>query len=141
MVTKDLDRYEWMQETARNMRLGELRKIDPGAIADWLDEMSKSDAREVRNRLACLIEHRLKLGYVTGPELERNRRGWELTTNEQLRQLDDIFDESPSLRNQFTPELLSRTYHRVSKDVARVYEVKLPVECPYTYAELINGAA
>jgi hypothetical protein len=141
MATKDVDRYEWMRDTAQQLRSGEFAALDFEAMADWFDEVSNSDRREVVSRLRCLIEHRLKLDHVTGPELDRNRRGWGVTLNEQTAQLESMFDESPSLRRHLTPELLAKSYASVRRSVANVYGVQPPAECPYTYAELIADAA
>ena len=138
MVNKELDRYEWMRETAQHLRSGKLSEIDPVAVADWFDEVSGSDRREVASRLRRIIEHRLKLDYVTGPDLERNRRGWNITINEQTAQMQSIFDESPSLRGQLTQEFLEKTYASVRRGVAEAYDVQPPEVCPYTYAELIE---
>jgi hypothetical protein len=137
MVTKEQDRYEWMRETAQHLRADELAALDPVAMADWFDEVSNSDRREVVSRLRCIIEHRLKLDYVTGPDLERNRRGWDVTIGEQTGQLESIFAESPSLRGHLTPELLAKTYASVRSNVATAYEVEPPTECPYRYAHLL----
>jgi len=137
MVNKELDRYEWMRETAQHLRSGELSEIDPVAVADWFDEVSGSDRREVTSRLRRIIEHRLKLDYVTGPDLDHNRRGWDVTIIEQTGQLESIFEESPSLRRQLTQELLEKTYASVRRSVAKAYEVKPPEACPYTYADLL----
>ncbi len=139
MVTKESDRYEWMRETAQHLRNDELDEIDPVAVADWFDEVSRSDRHEVASRLRSIIEHRLKLDYVIGAELARNRRGWGLTIGEQTGQLEIMFDESRSLRNQLTPELLRTTYSSVRQNVAKVYDVNPPVECPYTYAQLLGA--
>jgi hypothetical protein len=138
MVTKENDRYEWMRETAEHLRNKEFDEIDPVATADWFDEVSGSDRREVRSRLAVLIEHRLKLDYVKGLELARNRRGWLKTARLQRRELPGMFEESPSLRNLLTHELLQKTYASVRLDVAEVYEVDPPAECPYGYEELLE---
>ena len=50
-----------------------------------------------------------------------------------------MFDESPSLRNLLTPELLQKTYSSVRENVSGAYEVDPPVECPYGYEELLEG--
>ena len=73
MVTKENDRYEWMRETAQHLRNDELDQIDPEATADWFDEVRRSDRHEVVSRLRLIIEHRLKLDYVTGPEFARKQ--------------------------------------------------------------------
>ena len=140
MVTKDNDRYAWMRETAQHLRHDELAALDPAAMADWFDEVSNSDRREVISRLRSIIEHRLKLDYVTGPELERNRRGWDLTISEQAAQLSIMFDESPSLRGLFSAELLAKTYASVRHNVANAYSFNPPAECPYGYSDLLEGA-
>ena len=138
MVSKEVDRYAWMRETAQRLRDDD--DPDPIAMADWFDEVSNSDRREVMSRLRCIIEHRLKLDHVTGPELERNRRGWDVTISEQAAQLATIFEESPSLRRQLTAEVLAKTYASVRRSVAKAYGINPPVECPYRYAQLMEEA-
>jgi hypothetical protein len=138
MVSKDTDRFGWMRETAQHLRNGELAVLDFEAIADWFDEVSNSDRREVVSRLRCIIEHRLKLDYVTGPDLERNRRGWDVTVSEQAGQLESIFDESASLRRHLTPELLAKTYASVRRSVAKAYGINPPTDCPYGYPQLLE---
>ena len=138
MVSKDTDRYEWMRETAQHLRDDELAQLDPVAMADWFDEVSNSDRREVISRLRCIIEHRLKLDHVTGPELERNRRGWDVTLIEQTEQLEGIFEESPSLRRHLTAELLAKAYASVRRSVVKAYGINPPAECPYSYSQLLE---
>jgi hypothetical protein len=138
MVSKDTDRYEWMRETAQHLRNDELADLDPVAMADWFDEVSNSDRREVISRLRCIIEHRLKLDHVTGPEFERNRRGWDVTLSEQTGQLEIIFEESPSLRRHLTPELLTKLYASVRRSVGKAYGINPPAECPYGYPQLLE---
>lgn len=139
VISKEEDRYRWMRETAEQFRAGGVTEIDLDAVADYFDEVSNSDRREVVSRLRRIIEHRLKLDHVSGPELERNRRGWEKTIREQLMQIGDVFDESPSLRKILTPELLTKSYMAVRNDVAEIYEVDPPAGCPYTYAQLLES--
>jgi hypothetical protein len=139
MSNKENDRYQWMRETAEHLRAGELGDIDPVAVADWFDEVSNSDRRELISRLRCIIEHRLKLDYVQGGEWERNRRGWQLTVGEQRSQIDILLEESPTLRNRLTPEVLDKAYHAVACNVADAYGVTLPGECLYSYDELLLG--
>jgi len=138
MVSKEVDRYEWMRETAQRLRDDD--DPDPIAMADWFDEVSNSDRREVMSRLRCIIEHRLKLDHVTGPELERNRRGWDVTISEQAAQLATIFEESPSLRRHLTAEVIAKAYASVRRSVAKAYGINPPVECPYGYAQLLEEA-
>src|SRR5215510_8380102 len=96
MSTPDTDRYDWTCRTVRELRAGDVRNIDLSAVADYLDEMSRSDAREVRNRIVRIIEHRLKLDHVTGQTLEWNQRGCKVTIGEQQSELRAVFEESPA---------------------------------------------
>ena len=67
-----------MRETAEHLRNDEIDEIDPKATADWFDEVRRSDRHEVVSRLRLIIEHRLKLDYVTGPELRGTGAGGAL---------------------------------------------------------------
>jgi hypothetical protein len=140
MSTPDTDRYEWTCKTVRDLRAGDVNNVDLSAVADYLDEMSRSDAREVSSRVVRIIEHRLKLDYVAGQTLELNQRGWKVTVREQQSELRAIFKESPSLRRTLTPELLEFAYREACDIVAEPYDINPPADCPYTIADLLDNS-
>jgi hypothetical protein len=73
------DRHAWAIETARRLRAGEA--VDSAAIAEEIEQLGRSDARELESRVTQILEHLLKLRIVAGPALERNTRGWKASSN------------------------------------------------------------
>jgi hypothetical protein len=56
--------------------------------------VAASQKREVRSRLRVICEHLLKWRYRP----RRRPQGWRNTLDEQRRQLQELFEDSPSLR-------------------------------------------
>jgi Domain of unknown function DUF29 len=59
-VEYEQDFYAWTVEQSRLLRSSELSAIDVGNIAEEIENMGRSDRRELRSRLAVLVTHLLK---------------------------------------------------------------------------------
>jgi hypothetical protein len=53
----------WANEQARLLRAGLLSQLDIEHIADEIEDVGKSEKREIRNRMALLLAHLLKWQY------------------------------------------------------------------------------
>lgn len=74
-----------------------------------------------------MLAHLLKRIYVPQPE---NYRGWENTIDEQREQLQDLLDQSPSLKIYFG-EVFQESWQRALKQVQNNYSaVDFPVAWP-----------
>ena len=131
------DRYKFVMDAASELRKGNVAAVDLAAVAEELEQVGRSDAHEVRNRTERLLEHMIKLEYITGIMLEQNERLWLKTLDEQRDQISDLLEESPSLRTKLTPELLARSYKRGAKAVLTEYGFTAPAECPWTWEECL----
>ncbi|NJO12351.1 MAG: DUF29 domain-containing protein [Gammaproteobacteria bacterium] len=60
-ATYDGDFYGWALEQAAHLRAGRLDRLDMGNIAEELEGLARSEARELRSRYAVLLAHLLKL--------------------------------------------------------------------------------
>jgi Domain of unknown function DUF29 len=103
------DRYAWAIETARAVRAGDFAHIDTETLAEELDQMGRSDKRELKNLVRRIIEHLIKLRYIGGP-LDAPHWHAEIMGFEQ--EIEDLLEESPSLRGQLTPDLLQKSYRK-----------------------------
>ena len=89
--------------------------------AEFIDEMSKSEKREIKNRLSVVIEHVLKLNYVQGRIAADNSQcafnscasGWKNSAQRERRALGDLFNNHPGLKPELT-ELLVNEVHRMA---------------------------
>jgi hypothetical protein len=89
------DYVAWCEDTAAKLRTRDLEHLDFENLIEEIESLGRSDRRELRNRLTVLLTHLLKRIYVNSPE---NFNGWEITINEQRRQIRDLLEESPSLK-------------------------------------------
>lgn len=94
-----IDRYEedfvrWTEEQARAIREGRLDALDREHLAEEIESMGRSDRREVRSRLAVIIQHILRQRLqpaLDGPS-------WRATIDTQRQEIAGLLRESPSLR-------------------------------------------
>lgn len=63
-------------------------------IAEEIETLGRGEKRELVNRLAALLLHRLKWAH----QPERRGKSWRLTIGEQRRQLSRHLRDNPSLR-------------------------------------------
>lgn len=94
-----MHRYEhdivaWSQEQARLLRNRRFELLDLEHLAEEIEDVGKSEQRELANRLAVLLAHLLKWLY----QPERRGASWEKTIRAQRKELSYHLDETPSLR-------------------------------------------
>lgn len=78
------DIVAWAKQQAALVRSGQFDLLDLEHIADEIEDVGKSEARELESRLAVLICHLLKFQY----QQERNRgASWENTIREQRKRI------------------------------------------------------
>lgn len=102
MSDYDTDILIWSEQQAELLRrraAGELineADLDWPNIAEEIEALGKSDRRELRNRIATLLDHliRLQASPATDP-----RAGWRKTVREQRRGIQTLLADSPSLRS------------------------------------------
>lgn len=139
MTARTEDRYGFALEAAGALRRGELAGADLIAVAEELEEMARADARELRSRIVQIMEHMLKLRVTTGVLREYNDRGWQLSVLTQRQEIETLLDESPSLRQQLTPELLAHCYNMARQRVELAYGLKAPQVCPWTAEQILDA--
>ncbi len=93
----DRDVVAWSVEQARLLRAGLFHLLDVEHIADEIEDVGKSEARELASRMAVLLAHRLKWEFQPA----RRSRSWENTIREQQKKVIRPLARTPSLR----PEL------------------------------------
>ena len=88
----------------------------------------KADSRELERHLAVIIEHLLRLKFVTGQALHDNARGWTLSVVTQRNELKDHLEEHPALKPKITSQLMDRVYESVVTDLTKAYpQVHFPM--------------
>ncbi|WP_274599895.1 DUF29 domain-containing protein [Chromatium okenii] len=98
----DTDYSAWTLQTAELIRAGRFAELDIEHLLTELSDMSKSDRRELYNRLLILIAHLLKWEYQHHILSERwkdfDGRSWQRTIIEQRKRVAVLFRQSHGLK-------------------------------------------
>lgn len=111
------DLVAWCDDTVAKLRAGDFAALDIDALIDEIEGLAGRDRRELKSRFRVLLAHLLKRVYVNAPE---DCRGWEITIREQRRQLLDLLEQSPSLRNE-AKSLFPKCWAEALADVREDY--------------------
>jgi len=90
----DKDVILWSQEQARLLRAGRFAELDIEHLADEIEDVGKSEKRELASRMAVLLAHLLK--WKSQPENRSN--SWRATINNQRKRIALTIKETPSLK-------------------------------------------
>ena len=93
MQTYDKDINAWAGEQARLLRAGRFDLLDVEHIAGEIEDVGKSEQRELASRMAVLLAHLLKWQY----QPDRRGASREKTIKAQRKEISYALDESPSL--------------------------------------------
>ena len=130
------DFYAWAAENARLMREGRLNEIDTEHIAEELESMTRSEKRELINRLAVLIAHLLKWQF----QPDRRSNSWKNSIDLQREDVSALLEDSPSLRYEMEDKL-KRAYHKAKLLAAADTSMSRGAfadECPYDLDQIMS---
>jgi hypothetical protein len=134
----DTDFYKWTQNQAAALAAGHVSELDLANLAEEIESLGKRDRRGLRNRLQVLVMHLLKWCYQ--PEMRQTGHSWSGTIWEQRGRIEQIAEDSPSLRRQ-VPDMIAQDYQRVCQRTSA--ETGLPLEifpeaCPWTAEQVLD---
>jgi hypothetical protein len=90
----DKDVILWSQEQARLLRARQFAELDIEHLADEIEDVGKSEKRELASRMAVLLAHLLK--WRSQPNNRTN--GWRATISDQRKRIALAIKETPSLK-------------------------------------------
>ncbi len=132
----DRDFYRWCLEQAEALRSFAAQRpnldvpLDLDNLAEEIESLGKSQARELFSRYVVILLHLLKWRH----QPQRRSRSWRSTIATQRDELVSLFRFSPGLRSQ-RETTLEEAYAQARKRAAR--ETGLPLEtfpetCPFS---------
>ena len=122
----------WVKDTVEKLKAKNTENLDWEHLIEEIEGLTRSDRREIKHRLITLFEHALKRRYVP---LNECYRGWELTIKRTQSKLQDILEDSPSLRS-YLLEIILNCYQEALENVRIEYDSFFPDE--YVFSEKIN---
>lgn len=141
MVAYETDVSAWAEQQAtllRRLAAGERvndADLDWLNIAEEIEAVSRGERRELRNRMARLLQHLLKWEY----QPDQRSRSWRSTIDTQRREIKQVLDENPSLR-QTMPMMVEKAYPAAR--IAAMEEtglLKLPETSPFDAEQALDG--
>jgi hypothetical protein len=126
----------WCERQADALRRRAANEVDWDNVAEEIEGVAANQKREVRSRLRVICEHLLKWRHLR--EREHQGQSWRHTLSEQRRELEGLFEDSPSLRG-FAGEVLQRSFVNARQDVERETDLGVPEDVsPWTLEEVLS---
>lgn len=90
------DVVAWATEQAALLRAGNFSDLDVEHIAEEIEDVGKSEQRELASRMAVLLAHLLKWNY----QPDRRGASWQRTITAQRKEILYGLAETPSLKTK-----------------------------------------
>ena len=132
----ETDVVAWANEQAALIRAGKFDQLDAEHLAEEVEALSAKEKRELRNRLAVLLQHLLKWQFQ--PQFRSD--SWTTTMFEQRLNIHDILEDSPSLRGILN-ERFDSAYRLAVSQAARETKIALanfPKTCPFSLENVLT---
>ncbi|EKV01560.1 protein of unknown function DUF29 [Leptolyngbya sp. PCC 7375] len=133
------DFLQWTQEQIDSLRHGRWSDLDIENLIEELEELGRSEQRELGSYLRVLMMHLLKWQY----QPERRTASWQITITNFRDSIQDCLEDAPSLQ-QFVnnAEWRQQYYKRARRDAAKETNKALtsfPEKCPYLLEQLVSS--
>lgn len=130
------DIVAWANEQATFIRAGRFDLLDLEHIAEEIEDVGKSEQRELANRMAVLLAHLLKWEY----QPERRGNSWQRTITEQRKRVQLRLLATPSLTSKLNDSdwWADVWADAVSQTIAETGIDSLPDTCPWSVEEILT---
>jgi Domain of unknown function DUF29 len=132
----DEDFAAWTSETARQLRAGRFAEIDIEHVAEEIEDMGKSEKRELLGRLTVLVTHLLKWKW----QADKRTASWQSTMATQPAEIQRLLRQSPSLSG-----VIAASVADVYPDAVESASIEtglpaptFPEKCPFSVDEILQ---
>ncbi len=134
----ETDFYAWTKTQAAALQQEDFAQLDLANLIEEIEDMGKSQQRQLGSRLVILIAHLLKWQY----QPTRRSRSWQAAIRIQRIQLHKLLKQNPSLSPQISEEITdayAEALHLAWAETGLELEA-FPETCPYTAAQMLDDA-
>lgn len=135
-ATPDTDFYTWTQEQATLLRHGRFCDLDTVNLIEEIEDMGRSEKRELSSRFIILIAHLLKWQYQS----ERRCSSWRGTIMVQRKEIAKCLRENPSLKHVRQTTITDAYDTALWQAIAETgpHEAVFPTACPWTIEQVMD---
>jgi hypothetical protein len=138
LASYDGDVVAWANQQAWLIRNKKFDLLDLENIAEEIEDVSKSEQRELAHRMAVLLKHLLKWQY----EPARQSPSWQLTIKNQREKLKLRLKKTPSLKQCLNDEdwwldAWGDARFEAEKETQIPFD-KFPEMCPWTAEQILE---
>jgi hypothetical protein len=139
MTRYETDVIAWANEQAAFLRSGRFELIDIEHLAEEIEDVGKSEKRELASRWTVLLSHLIKWQY------QQLRRGssWEKTIKLQRKTVQLRIKETPSLKVSLKdPDWLEEVWNDALIQAAKEtgFEISIfPDNCPWNAEQILSN--
>ncbi len=147
------DFYQWITENIELLKGKEFDLVDWENVIEELESMGRSELRSAISFMAVILEHLYK--WENFKENNSMGNGWVRSVNTSRIQLEELFDDSPSLKRKAKEEIglawksAVRRLVNWFEDPENLYlskkyfgriptEKDFPERCPYTFEQILD---
>ncbi len=134
----EADVVVWANEQAELIRAGRFDLLDLEHIAEEIEDVGKSEQRELASRMAVLMSHLLKWQY----QPDRRGASWRATIRTQRNLISKRLDRTPSLRPMLSDldwieDMWADARQEASKETGIGFSV-FPETCLWSMNEVLH---
>ncbi|OQW95242.1 MAG: hypothetical protein BWK79_03070 [Beggiatoa sp. IS2] len=145
LVTEyDRDFNAWIQQHITLLKQGRVNEIDVEHLIIELEDMGKSNLRELESRLVILIAHLLKWQFQLKQlnELWEEFKGnsWQQSIIEQRYKINKLLKTNPSLKSHVQDAIVNAYPDalEIAIDETGLPQSTFPESCSYTAEQLLD---
>ena len=134
----DADFYTWAISQGSALRRRSANEIDWENVAEEIETLGRSEARELRSRYAVLLVHLLK--WLVQPQSRSS--SWEVSIKRQRRDIGRLLGDNPGLKPK-RDEFFGEAYQDAREDAVLETGLSLdlfPDTNPFTLAQAMDDA-
>ena len=112
----ETDLVAWADEQAALLRSGNFAALDVPNVAEEIESVGISQRRELKSRMIGLIAHLLKWRF----QPDHRGNSWRESIHNHRDGIEDLLDDSPSLKRAFDDEKFLKNIWRRAVSVAHL---------------------
>ncbi|MEH1789403.1 DUF29 domain-containing protein [Nostoc sp.] len=132
------DYCAWVEQIAELLRSHQWDTLDLEHLIEEVVDLGKSQQRALQSALRLVLSHLLKWKY----QPERRSHSWQVTITRERLNIDELLQESPSLRRFLNDaEWINTTYQRSRREAmveTGLSEDNFAIVCSFSVDEILD---